>query len=40
MQSYLPRALAVLTKFMNRNDAFTSSVDRKRMIEALFNPRM
>ena len=35
MQSYLPRALAVLTKFMNRNDAFTSSVDRKRMIEAL-----
>jgi len=35
IQAYLPRSLAVLTKFLNRNDAFNPSADRKRMIEAL-----
>ncbi len=35
IQSYLPRALAVISRLMNKNDSFTTTPKRKRIIEAL-----
>jgi len=35
IQAYLPRSLAVLSKLLNRNDAFVTTPERKNIIEAL-----
>jgi len=35
IQSYLPRALAVIIRLMNKNDSFNTTPHRKKIIEAL-----
>jgi len=35
IQAYLPRSLAVLSKLLNRNDAYNTTAERKSIIEAL-----